>query len=388
MTVDVDPVFRGRVFVFSSWSNVFDFSLPHLYLITAYYALISRNRALGGVSALLGIKSYLEVTQAYHLHWKGATALMCVAYLYAALKLGELGIVMLTHSEADYDNQDPKVKSPHTIREKILWSAAACGNLRCIGFKGGKREYAIPKPSPAAILLPAFWSLGTVDILTSVIHHLSLYNGHLNFAMRPIWQQLSTSGLIAWSLYALFTGIYGVLQFIGIYGLDMSPSQWPPMLNRPWAATSLTQFWSREWHSVFRRIFVFYTDLVMRFVRSRFVMSPKVKAAVTIMFVFLMSALLHDFGLYLYQRQHTLRTVLFFLIQGPAIILEQRFNLGKSPVLGALWTYTFLLLTSGPIGMVGDMVDYGSPSTLLTDGFFRDISVTARIVNYVFGTAL
>ena len=32
--------------------------------------------------------------------------------------------------------------------------------------------------------------------------------------------------------------------------------QWPPISDRPWTFTSITDFWSFGWHQLFRRIFV------------------------------------------------------------------------------------------------------------------------------------
>ncbi|CCG82383.1 protein of unknown function [Taphrina deformans PYCC 5710] len=387
-TVLGDHTFDGRVFVFSSWLNIWDFSLPHLYLIVAFYSVATRKRTLGCIASLLGVKAYLETTQSYHLYWKGATALMCFAYAYGAIKVAELGIVMLKHKEDQYDPQVGRGTRGTATVDRIKWSLAATANLRCIGFKCGKREYPIPRPTRSEILFPAFRKLGVVDVLTTVMHHLALHNGGSTLTSRPSWQQISIVFLIGISLFNLFQGLYGVLQYFGLYWLDMSPSQWPPMLLKPWTATSLSQFWSKEWHSVFRRIFLFYTDLIVEPMTSHYRLSSRSQAALRTVTVFFMSALLHDLGLYLFWRQHSLRTYVFFLSQGLGVLLEQFVGISKYPVLGFIWTYSFLFFSAGPFGMIGDVVDHGMPNTILTDGFFHDISITSRLINFCFNTNL
>lgn len=102
-----------------------------------------------------------------------------------------------------------------------------------------------------------------------------------------------------------------------------------------------------------------------------------------------MSAIMHDAGLYLALGEHSYRTIVFFLIQGPAILLEDWIGITNYPILGAIWTYSFLVITGGPLGMIGKVVDYRYHGAgLLTDGFMKEVSITTRIIRHIFHTDL
>lgn len=361
--------------------------MPHLCLLLAFYCVAARQRTLGCLASALGILAYLRVAQQYHLYWLAPTTLLCFSHLYASIKLAELIVILLTHEEHQYDPQKPGKRDTNTIWSRIRWAVRMAPNLRCIGVNCGKRERFITKPMKSAILVPTALRLGALDLLTSFVHHMTLYNNHLLFIERPLWQQVLLTSAMALSLVLVFQGTYGLLQFIGIYLLKMEASQWPPMLGRPWAATSLRQFWSKEWHSVFRRIFTFFSDVLIVPISSFLNFSKKTQTSLHVLGVFLMSALLHDFGLYLALGEHSFRTFLFFLIQGPAVLLEEAVGFSKSPVIGAIWTIAFLVVTGGPFGLIGALVDHGQREhSFLTDGFFKEFSITTKIINMLSGT--
>lgn len=369
--------------------SFWDWILPHAYLLLAYYSVAARKRTLGCFASALGIEAYLRVTQKYRFYWLASTILLCFSHLYAAIKLAELAIILLTRREREYDAQDDKQSLPLTPWSRIWWAMQMTSNLRCIGLKGGKREYLIRKPTRSDILVPILLKSTVLDILTSALHHLSLFNNHLPFIQRPIWQQLLITVIFPLSLALALQCIYGWFEFIGIYLFGMEPSQWPPMLVRPWAATSLRQFWSKEWHSVFRRVFTFFTDLLLKPIFGWTKFPETSKVACQVLGVFLMSAIMHDAGLYLALGEHSYRTIVFFLIQGPAILLEDWIGITNYPILGAIWTYSFLVITGGPLGMIGKVVDYRYHGAgLLTDGFMKEVSITTRIIRHIFHTDL
>lgn len=335
----------------------------------------------------MGIQAYLRVATKYHLFWLGPTTLLCFSHIYAVFKLLELGIISFKLDEDQYADQTAKDSMQFSWKSSLLWASKMAVNLRCIGVKCGKHERSLSKPSKAEIIVPTLLRLGCLDVLTTVVHYLALYSNHLAFIERPAWQQIALTVAMALSLVLAFQGTYGIFEYIGIYMLDMDPSQWPPMLGRPWSATSLRQFWSKEWHSVFRRIFTFFSDLMLEPLAHVFKLSINTKTKLHVLGVFLMSALLHDFGLYLSIGRHSARTFLFFLIQGPGLLLEEFLGLTQRPLLGFLWTFSFLILTGGPFGFVGELVDYKSPEpSFLTDGFFKEMSVVSRIVNIMLKT--
>jgi hypothetical protein len=52
--------------------------------------------------------------------------------------------------------------------------------------------------------------------------------------------------------------LYHVATLIGRVVLRHPAWQWPPLSNRPWTSTSITDFWIFCWHQVFRHMFVIY----------------------------------------------------------------------------------------------------------------------------------
>ena len=69
----------------------------------------------------------------------------------------------------------------------------------------------------------------------------------------------------AWaSLYTLFEGVvvfvamdvsYHASTLVGLILLRQSAWQWPPLFNRPWTSTSITDCWGFRWHQIFRHEF-------------------------------------------------------------------------------------------------------------------------------------
>lgn len=114
-----------------------------------------------------------------------------------------------------------------------------------------------------------------------------------------------------------------------------------PIMNRPWASQSLSEFWGRRWNLAFR-------DLTHRFLFRPLTRRLPPSMALLIGFVF--SGLIHDLVISLPAQGGWGLPTLYFTIQGVAILLE-RSSLGRSWGLGrgevgCCFTATVLILPS------------------------------------------
>lgn len=107
---------------------------------------------------------------------------------------------------------------------------------------------------------------------------------------------------------------YEFLTLIGVGIFNQHPLQWPPVFDSPWLATSLTEFWAKRWHQIFRDMFISVGAKPLSMLIGR--LGGVIGA-------FLVSGILHDFGLWGMGRGAEFSTVGgYFLMQGFGIILE------------------------------------------------------------------
>lgn len=145
-------------------------------------------------------------------------------------------------------------------------------------------------------------------------------------------------------LLAGWVGVAGFLLALHFGSFHLMSLVWraagvnaPPIMNAPFAATSLADFWGRRWNLAFR-------DLAHRFVfrPTRVPFGP----AVATLLVFVMSGLAHDAVVSLPVHGGYGGPTLYFLIQAGAMLLERttfarRISLGKG---SAGWVFTMLVV--------------------------------------------
>jgi hypothetical protein len=163
--------------------------------------------------------------------------------------------------------------------------------------------------------------------------------------------------------YAVIQWIYDLNTINVILLFRQSPSQWPPLFDAPWRATSLSKFWGKGWHQLFRSSFVRIGAKPLSFFIGR----------AGILGAFFLSAILHDWGMWAMGRGSHFGSVAgFFLMMGVGCILEEWFKkmLGKNVQgwWGWLWTMCWI------VGWGNWLVDAWAKTGLLGSTIMPDVT--------------
>ncbi len=193
------------------------------------------------------------------------------------------------------------------------------------------------------------------------------------YADLPLFYRYSLS--LAISILSGFTLISGfhvlnsTATLIGVGIFHQSPAQWPPIIDNPWAADSLHDFWTKRWHQTLRRTFLVFGGIPGRWIAGH---------TGLIIGAFLASGLFHEGGTYLLGRGIDHRVTLFFVLQGVGVLLEKTYKRITGRRLGGsvrrLWTY-FFTLGLGQLARKSPFVYLSDSSTkawhLLVDSWFK-----------------
>jgi len=167
----------------------------------------------------------------------------------------------------------------------------------------------------------------------------SIFDPSLPFARRVLYAFVIT----ALSGCSGFLGIDMTYQACALLGTTVCfqrPSQWPPLFDSPWRATSLGDFWGRRWHQILRQVFV---RLGLRPI-SHVVGEPW-----GVIGAFLVSAVVHDLGMRAQGKNGDITFVYgFFMMNSVGIVLERLWERCMRKrvcgIQGWMWTMTWLVI--------------------------------------------
>ncbi|KAF9267684.1 hypothetical protein L218DRAFT_640989 [Marasmius fiardii PR-910] len=140
------------------------------------------------------------------------------------------------------------------------------------------------------------------------------------------------SGIV---VYGAIQIAYDMMTLVCIVLFQQNPSQWPPIFDAPWKATSLRNFWSKHWHQAFRHSFVSLGAVPGLYLFGR---------AGSVMGAFFVSGVLHYLGTWGMGNGSDWGMIGFFLAMGLGIILEDLWKrVSGRRVVGILgWIWTFV----------------------------------------------
>lgn len=240
--------------------------------------------------------------------------------------------------------QGPAKGHPKFVTPWIIDAFEVSTALRGIGWDFGKGVYIPPHPrsadNRAAFLkymaiehLQSFLLVDLFDLLQKLTPGVgSTDGGSIFFTNLPLIPRYALSTLLTAGTAALmmsgFRNLYATLTLIGVGLLGQSPAAWPPLLDNPWNADSLHDFWGRRWHQALRRTFLVLGGIPGGWIAGR---------VGTVLGAFIASGLLHEGGMYLMGRGVDHRATAFFVIQGVLVALEYIFKRVTGRRVGGNW---------------------------------------------------
>lgn len=142
-----------------------------------------------------------------------------------------------------------------------------------------------------------------------------------------------------------FSMVYDLVLLFSVGLLGHSPSSWPPVMENPWLATSIHEFWSKRWHQLLRHTFLVYGGYPGYFFLGR---------TGLLLGTFLALGLYHECAMYTMGRGWDIRPIIFFELQAIAVMLEKVWRrmagkrVGGWP--GIVWVYFCIMVLGQPCG--------------------------------------
>ena len=218
--------------------------------------------------------------------------------------------------------------------------------MRGIGWDFGRDVYVPPRTTStkrkqflfdtALNFLAHFLAVDLCDSLLKLVPGVgspeggSMFLPHLPPHLR---YALSTSIHVTGGLMVIF-GIEAGNDFVSLLAVGIlgdSPEAWYPLYDSPWRATSLHDFWGRRWHQILRHMFLSFGGYPGMWLGGK---------AGLVLGTFFASGMFHALGL----QMSDPRVVLFFLLQGVGVLLEDVYRrcTGRRVDGPAGWCWTAL----------------------------------------------
>ncbi|PLW24372.1 hypothetical protein PCASD_08372 [Puccinia coronata f. sp. avenae] len=198
-------------------------------------------------------------------------------------------------------------------------------------------DLGVPSFPGLRYVASGFHSICAMLVISSSIEMMSLIPVLSTYLLHPLAQKLGLSS-----------------QWCDLVNPQAFPPQFGPILE----FSSLAHFWGKTWHQRFRRPFLFCGGKPAMALARFFGASPQIQKACGAMGVFVISGLLHEYPMHVFERaphphpRGLFKTFpgsfLFFFVQSFGLILEPMIIPYIPKRLGGakLWTACFLFLTA------------------------------------------
>ncbi|KAF8306906.1 hypothetical protein DL93DRAFT_162204 [Clavulina sp. PMI_390] len=298
-----------------------------------------------------------------------STGLTLMGLMYI-MKAFDICIISFLDKEPPHWVKDGKpVPLPTTLTGRLLYGFDMLSSTRGTSWFPGYSwnwapkyisAYRTPPRSRITTVLMRIFSLAVqyiaIDAFDAIAHSETWEQPVLSL---PFPKQILFSLCICVTTYLTIT-IPETIYSTTFIALGSNPDTWPPIFNRPFAASSLQDFWSNKWHHIFKRAFDRLSLLPMLLVPRSVPLSARRVLRALIIFGF--SAAFH---LVLVERMFGAKslgkvwqfvdssTLLFFLLQPLGLLIERAVLVPlASPLPNAariwvtrLWAWGWLLWT-------------------------------------------
>lgn len=251
----------------------------HLLLAAIYtLSITSYPRTFAAVRVALclpaGYLFYVYAFYPYETYRRGVDTGLAVVGLYGIMRVIDTALVDLivgVHAPPRWVVDGKVAPLPTTFSGRCAYAIDYMYSLRGTSiFKNTTWDWIAPStkrrlPSPdtpKSVFLPsALWSLFKQYLVYDALDTLNksriwdtrlphpVTNGGLN-----IPEQLAFAFSVCAGT-ALSISIPATMVAIGSVACGAPVEGWPPMFDAPFSAVSLADFWTRRWHSLFRRVF-------------------------------------------------------------------------------------------------------------------------------------
>ncbi|KAI6113911.1 hypothetical protein EDD16DRAFT_1119137 [Pisolithus croceorrhizus] len=158
---------------------------------------------------------------------------------------------------------------------------------------------------------------------------------------------LQITYLAIWLAYCAIQWGYHSLSIVLVSIFRQHPSQWPPLFDKPWLSTSLSEIWGRRWHQMLRFNFASCGGIPFAYLFGR---------TGGILGTFLMSGIFHVVEFGAVGRGGSAMTVAgFFFMNGVGVLLERAWSKKVSPgrrvrgIWGWIWTFSWMAFWGVPL---------------------------------------
>ncbi|PFH52915.1 hypothetical protein AMATHDRAFT_55783 [Amanita thiersii Skay4041] len=262
-----------------------------------------------------------------------------------------------------------------------------CCNLRGHGWSWSNGLYLPPETRPLSrigFLRSTTWSLVLGLLAFDILHFsaqsfepisfMSASGGSIYDASLPLIPRYLRSSFICFIcglvIYNAIQLSYHFATLVGILIFQQQPSQWPPLFEDPWLATSLTGFWARYWHQLFRDSFIYLGFKPMSYIAGR---------PAGTLGAFFVSSILHVLGLWGMGKGTEFSSIsTFFMMNGVGIIVEHAWKRLTGRKVGGFFGWIWLVVWT--VGWSNFLFDVYSRKGLISSIFFPDALRPSRLL--------